>query len=206
MFCPNCGKEVAEGTKFCSHCGAPIQPPVQEERAAEPAAEGREFPSVMNLRCPKCDSNQLKVLGTKGSLGSAIGIGAMFGAVRAMVKSSQSKNDFELKEVKYQCLSCKEKFTSLPQVAPAEDILDEPCTVHFNRLGSAVGMAVTQQVYLNGVKMGNVKNKGELVFQTFTRHNTIFVTDQYGMAFPGTYEFIAENGGTETINFKRKFV
>lgn len=29
MVCKNCGKEVKEGTKFCTDCGAPIQPEPQ---------------------------------------------------------------------------------------------------------------------------------------------------------------------------------
>lgn len=29
MVCKNCGKEVKEGTKFCTDCGAPVQPEPQ---------------------------------------------------------------------------------------------------------------------------------------------------------------------------------
>ena len=25
-FCPQCGKEVAQGTRFCENCGAPLSP------------------------------------------------------------------------------------------------------------------------------------------------------------------------------------
>ena len=67
-------------------------------------------------------------------------------------------------------------------------------------------MAVSQQVYLNGVKIGNVKNGQDLAFQTFTKNNTVFVTDQAGIAFPGSYSFVAEPGGSEDIQFKRKFL
>jgi len=34
MFCANCGKEVSEGTRFCSHCGKPIIT-VSEEKEME---------------------------------------------------------------------------------------------------------------------------------------------------------------------------
>lgn len=27
MYCPNCGKEIADGSKFCPLCGATIQQP-----------------------------------------------------------------------------------------------------------------------------------------------------------------------------------
>ena len=35
MFCPNCGKEIEDGAKFCGECGADLA----EEQTAEVAAE-----------------------------------------------------------------------------------------------------------------------------------------------------------------------
>ena len=164
-----------------------------------------QYPSVAGLKCPQCGKTEFKILGTKGSLAKA-GVAVAFGAVANMALDSQSKKDFEIKPVKYQCLSCKNKFESEPLVAPEEEVLAEPCKVTFHRLKSAVGMAVSQQVYLNGVKIGNVKNGQDLAFQTFTKNNTVFVTDQAGIAFPGSYSFVAEPGGSEDIQFKRKFL
>ena len=163
------------------------------------------YPSVDGLKCPQCGKNEFKILGTKGSLAKA-GVSVAFGAIANMALDSQSKNDFELKPVRYQCLSCKNKFEADPLVAPEEDLLEQPCKIIFHRLKSPVGMVVTQQVYLNGVKIGNVKNGEDLTFQTFTKHNTVFVTDQAGIAFPGSYSFEAEPGGSVDIEFKRKFL
>ena len=163
------------------------------------------YPSVDGLKCPQCGKNEFKILGTKGSLAKA-GVSVAFGAIANMALDSQSKNDFELKPVRYQCLSCKNKFEADPLVAPEEDLLEQPCKIVFHRLKSPVGMVVTQQVYLNGVKIGNVKNGEDLTFQTFTKHNTVFVTDQAGIAFPGSYSFEAEPGGSVDIEFKRKFL
>ena len=163
------------------------------------------YPSVKDMTCPQCGKNEFKILGTKGSLAKA-GVTVAFGAIANMALDSQSKKDFELKPVRYQCLGCKNKFEAEPLVAPEDDLLEEPCRITLHRLKSAVGMAVTQQVYLNGVKMGNVKNGEDITFQTFTKHNTVFVTDQAGIAFPGSHSFIAEPGGTEDIQFKRKFL
>ena len=41
MFCKNCGKEVADGTKFCPNCGAQIGAAAQtaEPKTAEPKTE-----------------------------------------------------------------------------------------------------------------------------------------------------------------------
>lgn len=38
MFCPKCGAECADGTKFCPSCGAPIPSPTAQPSAAAPAA------------------------------------------------------------------------------------------------------------------------------------------------------------------------
>ena len=164
-----------------------------------------QYPSVNGLKCPQCGKTEFRIMGTKGSMAKA-GVAVAFGAIANMALDSQSKKDFEIKPVKYQCLGCKTKFEAEPLVAPEEDVLAEPCKIVFHRLKSAVGMAVTQQVYLNGVKIGNVKNGEDMEFQTFTKHNTVFVTDQAGIAFPGAYSFEAQPGGTVDINFKRKFV
>ena len=164
-----------------------------------------QYPSVHELTCPQCGKKEFRILGTKGSMAKA-GTAVAFGAIANLAMDAQSKGDFEIKPVKYQCLGCKAKFEADPLVAPEEDVLEQPCKVVFHRLKSAVGMAVSQQVYLNGVKIGNVKNGEDLTFQTFTKHNTIFVTDQAGIAFPGAYSFEAQPGGTVDIQFKRKFL
>ena len=167
--------------------------------------DSRQFPSVKNLRCPNCSGTEFKILGTKGSVGAAVGA-AMFGAIGNLVQSSGAQSDFALRPIRYQCLSCKKKFEASPYVATEDELLDEPCTVVLHRLSSFVGMAVVQQVFLNGVKVGNVKNNQQLSFQTYVRHNVIFVTDQSGVAFPSSYKFIAENGGQVQLRFNRKFV
>ena len=164
-----------------------------------------QYPSVKNLKCPECGADEFRILGTKGSLGAALSVG-MLGAVGNMAMSSASKKDFELKPVKYQCMKCKKKFEALPLVAADDELLSEPCVVEITRLSSFVGMAVSQQVYLNGVKVGNLKNGATLTFNTFTKENTVFVTDQYGVAFKGDYKFTAVPGGKEEIKFNRKFL
>ena len=58
MKCPKCGKEVADGSKFCDACGAPMEAapaPAEEAAPAEtaeapaaeaPAAEAAEAPAA----------------------------------------------------------------------------------------------------------------------------------------------------------------
>ena len=179
-----------------------INPEVNNQSENQPQ---KNVPSVYTLVCPKCGKNDFKILGTKGSKGAALGIGMAFGAIGNMVANSVSKKDITLQPVQYKCKSCGNKFESLPMVAGADEILDEPCTVNFKRLSSFAGMAVAQHVWLNGVKVGPVSNGKTITFKTFTKHNTVFVTDQYGVAFKGDYKFEAQNGGSVDINFKRKF-
>ncbi len=163
-------------------------------------------PSLHGLACPNCHKHDLKVLGIKGAKGKSIGIGAAFGAIGNVVASAVSQNDFSLQPIQYKCNSCGSKFESLPLTAGPEELLSAPCTVNFKRLSSFVGMAVAQHVWINGVKVGPVGNGKTLTFQTMIKHNTVFVTDQYGVAFKGDYQFEAQSGGTVEIRFKRKFV
>lgn len=167
--------------------------------------ENIQYPSLKNMQCPHCNGTEFKILGTKGATGKAVGA-VMFGAIGSLVQSSDTKNDFELRPIRYKCQSCNKKFESVPFVAAEDDLLDEPCTVVLHRLSSFVGMAVLQQVFLNGVKVGTVKNNKELSFKTYTKHNVIFVTDHSGVAFPDAYTFTAESGGMKELKFNRKFV
>ena len=164
------------------------------------------YPSLHKLTCPKCGQKDLKVLGTKGAKGASIGVGMAFGAIGNLVASSLSKDEAAVQPVQYQCKACKNKFDSLPLNAEPDEILEQPCTINFNRLSSFVGMAVTQGVWLNGVKVGSIDNGKSMTFQTFTKHNTVYVTDQYGVVIKDDFKFEAQSGGTQDINFKRKFV
>ena len=44
--CPNCGKEVSEGFRFCTNCGEKLEP-VEPAQSAEPAAETVEEAPVI---------------------------------------------------------------------------------------------------------------------------------------------------------------
>ena len=175
--------------------------PETQENSAQP-----NVPSIHGLTCPKCQNGDLKIVGTKGSKGAAIGMGLALGAVGNLIANASNKDDFSLRPIQYKCKSCGNKFESLPFVAKPEEILEKPCTVTFHRLSRFAGMAVSQDVWLNGVKVGTVKNGKSITFETVTKHNTVFVTDQYGVAFKGDRKFEAQSGGTEEIRFKGRFL
>ena len=54
MFCKNCGKEIADDSKFCSFCGINI-----ENAAEEPDSE--EEIAICEVCCPDCGSCNVKI-------------------------------------------------------------------------------------------------------------------------------------------------
>ncbi len=172
--------------------------------------EKTTYPTLEGLKCPKCQSAEYKVLGKGGAAakewGTALAFGAVGGIARNFAADAKAKEDFELHPIAYKCMGCKKNYETLPFEAMEDEILSKECTVVFHRLSAFASMAVSQQVYLNGVKVGSVKNKKALVFKTYTRNNTVFVTDQHGKALPGVFKFVAAEGGTQEIRFKNKFI
>lgn len=162
-------------------------------------------PSLYRLQCPKCGGNTFQILGVKGAAGKSVGISVAFGAIGNMVASSMSKDDMSYKPVNFKC-SCGNKFESFPMQAQPDEILTAPCTIRFTRVSSFVGMAVSQTIWMNGLKVSPVGNGKTVEFQTMTKYNTLFVTDQYDAAFKGNYKFEAVPGGTIDVRFKRKFL
>jgi len=75
----------------------------------------------------------------------------------------------------------------------------------FKRISSIVEMAVSQSVWMNGVKISPIKNGKAIEFFTPVKYNTLFVTDQHGVAFKTDYKFEASPGGSVEVKFKRKF-
>jgi Zn finger protein HypA/HybF involved in hydrogenase expression len=171
-----------------------------------PLAEGMAFPSLFNLRCPQCGGANLEVKGTEGALGKSIGVFAAFGAVGNMVMSANAAKNLETSPIKYKCASCKHKFTTMPLEAAPEEFLAAPCTIDFERVSNFVGMAVVQIVYLNGIKIGPINNGKTISFSTVVRYNTLFVTDQAGVAFKDVYRFEAQPGSSVRVRFNRKFL
>nr|DAS99107.1 MAG TPA: zinc-ribbon domain protein [Caudoviricetes sp.] len=69
MFCPNCGKEIADGSKFCQHCGFQIVVDEAEKREKTLEEEG-----LINKIADKvCEKNKKQNSGCSGCL-TALGI------------------------------------------------------------------------------------------------------------------------------------
>jgi len=164
-----------------------------------------QVPSLAKVVCPNCGSSTFTPLGKKGARGTAAAVGGMFGAVGALVANAANKDDLSLTPTNYKCDQCHKKFETMPLLAQPDEMLSAPCKVVFTRKGSFVGMAVSETVWLNGVKIGPVGNGKSLEFPTYIQNNLIFVTDQYGVAFKGCYRFAAQPGGVVQVDFNRKF-
>ena len=163
------------------------------------------YPSLIGIACPKCGSTDYEIEGTKGSKGNSLGVNLLFGAVGNMAASSSSKTNYTVKELSLKCNGCKHTFYSVPNTAPDDDLLDEPCSVTVKRLSKFYGSAIRHQIFLNGLKIGTIKNNEEITFETHTKTNVIFISDPHGVNVgAGKFEFTAENGDKKRIEYKGK--
>ena len=87
---------------------------------------------ALNVRIVEVKTIELLVLAQQ----LPVSVNNYFGAVGNIVSSSRSKDNFEIKPVKYQCLDCKNKYEALPNEASSDDIRKKPCTITFERLSS----------------------------------------------------------------------
>jgi hypothetical protein len=90
--------------------------------------------------------------------------------------------------------------------AAEEEWLESPCEITISRPGGFVGALVGQYVFLNGIRIGVLKNGGSLSFQTNVTHNILYCTDLAGAVFQDYRRFEAEPGGNESFSFNRKFL
>lgn len=168
----------------------------------QPQVQQVQLPSLYYVKCPHCGGTEFRILGKKGAMGKSLAIGAAFGAIGMLVANSVEETRYEFEPTNYKCKGCGKKFESMPLVAQPEEILPQPALVAFKRKGAFYGWAVTQFIWLNGVKISGIANGKVVEFPVFTRFNTLFVTDQMGVAFKGSLQFEAQPGQRVEVNFK----
>jgi DNA-directed RNA polymerase subunit RPC12/RpoP len=157
-----------------------------------------------DLKCPACTAVAFKALGTKGFAGRQL-VTMLFGFPAAVAFSKSERKNTGDREIIYKCSKCGNKWTVLPGKTAESDRLEALCEIHFTRKSSMLGGAMAQFVYLNGKKIGPVKNGGRITFTTERKHNLVFVTDHLGRAFD-TRHFDARAGEQIELKFKRKFL
>lgn len=165
-----------------------------------------QIPTLHNLSCPFCGSQDLHFLGLKGAVGKSVAIGAAFGALGSIVASSTVSESEPTKPLYFKCKQCRKKFETYPLPAPSDEILATPCKISFQRIKSFAGLAVPYIVYLNGMRVGPIKNGESFQFDTNSRYNTLYVMNHHGLPFKSECRFEASAGATVAVQFKNKFV
>jgi len=165
-----------------------------------PFNEEYQRASIEAVKCPHCGGESFTFKGEDGALSSSLTTAFLFGAVGELVTASSAKKNVDINPLKYKCNSCRKSFLTKPGQAADDELLSEPCTVHFKRMSNILGAAVPFLIYLNGVKISPVKNGKVVSFYTYVKKNVIFVTDHHGLPFKNsTSAFEAEPGGHVTI-------
>ena len=159
--------------------------------------------TLKDLKCPACAADDLQIIGAKGAE-ARVWIGTLLigWLLYRWFYAGTIKAGWP---IRYKCKKCGHKFIGEPTKAQEDEMLPAPCMIRFERTSSIFGAWVPQIVHLNGVKVGPVKNGKSIVFPTCVKHNVIFVTDQYGMAFRDRYAFEAQPGASLMLRFNRKF-
>jgi hypothetical protein len=156
-----------------------------------------------DLKCPVCAAVDFKALGTKGFAGRQLAI-ILFGFPAGVIFSGVEKKTVRDKAVIYKCPACGNKWEALPVKAAESGCLETSCEIHVTRESGIIGRVMAWFVYLNGKKIGPVKNGGRIIFTTERKHNLVFVTDHSGRAFD-TRCFDASAGEKIELSFRRKF-
>ena len=134
-------------------------------------------------------------------------MGLIYGINGVLVNAKNVANQAEAAPLEYVCNDCKKYFLTGPLIAGPEEILQTPAVVNVERLRNMYGAAVSFFVYINGYKVGEVKNGGTITFQTPLRFNTLAITNSIGVAFKaGTTRFRAKSGETINLRFNKKFL
>jgi hypothetical protein len=156
-------------------------------------------------KCPHCGSDEWKATGLPGS-GGRLALMAFLGIIGNAIASSNLKNKKDDDPFVCKCGSCGKKWKLIPGKAPTEECLESPCSIAVTRPGNFVGAAVGQYAYLNGIRIGILKNGKTLSFKTNVKHNLLYFTDLSGTVYRDFKRFDAEAGGNKNFNFNRKFL
>ena len=165
-------------------------------------------PSLYQLKCPFCGNGSFIPLGVKRSAFKQFASGLSAGlapVIATVVANAQAGNLVEVVPLEYQCPQCKKKYEFAPLPANTEEILDQYCTVHFERAKMFKGSAGVYTVYLNGVPVDNVRNGEVVSFLTNLRYNTIFVGFGKGIIYRDYMRFEAVSGGDIRVFYDGSF-
>jgi hypothetical protein len=157
-----------------------------------------------DLACPVCAAADIKALGTKGFAGRQL-VTILFGFFAGVALGRVEQKNTKDKAIIYKCSKCGNKWTAFPVVAAESGCLKTPCEIHVIREGSIIGGIMNQFVYLNGKKIGPIKNRERITFATERKRNLVFVTDHLGRSLDTRF-FDVSAGEQIELRFKRKLL
>jgi ABC-type nickel/cobalt efflux system permease component RcnA len=181
-----------------------IQTNLSERKIRREDMAGKELRTNAVQKCPKCGSAEWRPLALPGYMGRAI-IMVLLGIIGNGIASSALRKKKDDDPFILKCEGCGEKWEAAPSEAAEEEWLETPCGITISRPGGLVGAAVGQYVFLNGIRVGVLKNGGSLSFQTNVKHNILYCTDLSGAVFRDYRRFEAEPEGNKSFSFNRKF-
>ena len=96
MFCPKCGKEIPDGSKFCPECGFPIEnvkeAPKDEQKEEAKSEEGEENKDVPIITERRRGFSSLSIIGFIISFFGIFGfIGAIICAIELIVNKKNRR-------------------------------------------------------------------------------------------------------------------
>jgi hypothetical protein len=162
------------------------------------------FNSDDDSKCPVCAAVDFEVLGVKGFAGRQLAT-MLFGFPASFAFSKAEEKNTKTKAIIHKCNKCGNKWTPVPATTDEKNTAETPCAIHFTRENSLINRVLFQFVYLNGKKIGAVKNGERITFATERKHNVIFVTDHSGRALD-TRRFDVFAGERIEFKFRQKFL
>ena len=167
-----------------------------------------QYPSLYQIKCPFCGSDQYVPLGKKSSALQQFSTGLAAGLAprtATTIANRHAGNMSDAIPLQYQCTQCKKKYEFTPLPANEDEVLDQCCDIRFERAKMLRGSAGVYTVYLNGIPIGNLGNGESFTFQTMLKYNTVFVGFGNGIVFRELIKFQAVPGGHVGIVFDGKF-
>jgi hypothetical protein len=142
-----------------------IQTNLSERKITREDMAGKELRTNAVQKCPKCGSAEWRPLALPGYVGRGLLV-ILLGVIGNAIASSALRKKKDNAPFILKCEGCGEKWEAPPAEAAEEEWLESPCGITMSRPGGLVGAAVGQYVFLNGIRMGVLKNGGSLNFQT----------------------------------------
>ncbi|KRM71800.1 hypothetical protein [Lacticaseibacillus brantae] len=129
-------------------------------------------PTYFGIVCPKCGSDDWRVVRTKGSLEAA---------------ALNTVDEYMITPLKARCRACHRAFKVVPVEADESEVLSQPATLVAHRVSRITGIVVPNYILVNGVISDSIANGEEIQIELRTKHVYIQMFDA-SMTGSATFE------------------